>query len=273
MTKRTLDRGILETVGEQLAVPASNATANNITVFATRWGFGGLVIEPAAALRWQLTPKIHSIFLYDVSAAVGSRWKNLQGNANGLLDRHVAGDTSTLLDSMQTGDKIYIGTQRPHGGFSVDMDASAVNGNASTLTLKYSKSDNTFASQAITDGTITVATKTLSGDGNITLDAIPTDWVEDDLKVLTGLTQMDLPNRRLYWVELSISAALSADVEIEKVISMSQRASGATLGGGYMKANVEYTLNFSDDAGGLQLMAQAASSTTANVSWLKRDPE
>src|SRR3990167_5547988 len=229
---------------ENLTVPASNGTK---TVFNVRHGFREVGITPTLAVVVALAPRIAQAWFYDASAT--SKWIDLLGGQNAIVNRQVAGDTSTTLDAMQTGDKIYLGTFEPHGGVFVDMDASAVNGNASTLSLKYSKNDDTFAVQAITDGTASGGA-TLAQDGNITLDAIPTTW--DAVHLRTLLSDVTAPPAVLYWVEFSISAALSADVEVEEFAAFHQDSANV---GEKIPAGTLHFIDISTHTGGLEMLS------------------
>ena len=257
MATNVVNEPIQEFHGESLTVPGSSAARG---IFLLRKPFGEFLFEPQAAMRLVLSPRIELGYFYDASAAVGSRWKDL---ASRITNRHVAGDTSTILDAMQTGDFIYLGCKVPFLGFWVDMDASAINGNTATLAMAYSKSDSTFASGTISsDGTVT-SSATLAKDGLVVI-TVPTDWMQFKLSAI--LSDLSAPSRELYWLRFSVSAALSADIEMEGIAALQSPVSV----GAYLKANVEYTMGLGDEVGSLEVLAQADAATSAKCSWIRR---
>jgi hypothetical protein len=108
------------------------------------------------------------------------------------------------LNKVSNGDWVVVGGPEPFCGACIDMDAANVNANASVLTAKYWNGSDWAALSNVTDGTIAVAGKTLSGDGQITWD-VPSDWAASTINGITA-----------YWVQLSVSLALSAAVEVEE---------------------------------------------------------
>ena len=264
MAIRIVDAPIKDLYGEQLTVPANTGTRN---IFPMRFGFGEILIEPAAAMRLGFAPRIKEAWFYDASATT---WVNLLNASRALINRHVAGDTGTTLDAMQTTDYIYVGCDEPYLGLYVNMDASTVNSNAATLAGGYSKNDDTFAALTIgSDGTAS-AGATLAQDG-LVLWTVPTDWARFSLATI--LADITAPSRKLHWVRLSVSAALSADVEMEQLAALhtpAVAASTTTGPGMFNKASQEYSIDVSDEVGALEVIAQGAVATTVNVSWIKR---
>ena len=108
------------------------------------------------------------------------------------------------LDTAANGDWFVIGGPVPFIGAALDMDAANVNGNASVLTVEYWTGAAWAAVANLVDGTIAVAGKTLSGDGQISWD-LPTGWAASTINSITA-----------YWVRCSVSAAVSAAVDIEE---------------------------------------------------------
>ena len=93
---QTVSAPITKTYSEQLVnaeCPANNGTRRPIAV---RRGFSEVLIEPAAAGRLHLVPAIREFYFYDNSLPLGSRWIDLlRDKDKALINRHVAGDTST----------------------------------------------------------------------------------------------------------------------------------------------------------------------------------
>lgn len=271
---RITDAPINDAWGEQLTVPGNAGTK---TVFGLRHGFNEILIECAAASRIHLPPAIIQLVHYDASASAGSRWVSLLGTQgqgfSSLINRNVTGGTGTQLDSMATADYIYIGTTGRHGGIFVDMTASVNATVSSVMTAAYSATAS-FTADAITDGTVTSG-RTLAKDGNITIDTVPSEslWVPRTLLELGETAAVDLPGDRLYWWRLDVSVAMPADVEIQEILPFHRaHADVATESGGsiYLKATTEYTIDIDrNKVGGLEIGAQGAGATTANVSWLE----
>ena len=119
-----------------------------------------------------------------------------------ILDNLVDGSAGTTsLMPLETTDKWYVGYDMRFDTVSVDV--SSANAVASTLTGEY-WNGHTWTAVTITDGTITVATKTLSGDGDITLMATPADWQRGRSSAETTL------DSGLYWLRFSVSVNLTA---------------------------------------------------------------
>lgn len=272
---RITDAPISDFFGEQLGIPAENATK---TVFALRHGFSEILFHVDAAARLHLTPAITEIFHFDASASAGSRWVSLlgsQGNEfNSLINRSVTGGTGTQLDSLAVADFIYIGTTRRHGGIDLQMTAS-VNGTNSVLTAAYG-ADTSFTADAITDGTIS-GSATMAQDGNITIDSVPTQslWRRRTLSALGLTDDGDLPAAKLYWWRLDVSVELDSDTEWEEVICFhhTNAADVAEAGGSmYVKSGVEYTIDIDRNlVGGLEFSEDAAvGSKLVNLTWISR---
>jgi hypothetical protein len=113
---------------------------------------------------------------------------------------------ASSLDTLANGDALYIGSHLPFRGIAVDIDAA--NGTASVLAGHYRKSDNTWAALTVTDNTASGAA-TLAQDGTITW-TMPTDWQLDTLLAAGAAATVNHSGSRLYWVRLSVSAALDS---------------------------------------------------------------
>jgi len=108
------------------------------------------------------------------------------------------------LDTVANGDWYVIGGPVPFAGVAIDVTAN-VNTNAAVLTAEYWTGAAWAALANVTDGTILVATKTHSGDGQVSWD-MPAVWAT---LALGGITA--------YWVRFSTSAAWSATVEVAEI--------------------------------------------------------
>jgi hypothetical protein len=110
------------------------------------------------------------------------------------------------LDTLANGDWFIIGCPVPFCGAALDMDAANVNGNASVMTAQYWDGAAWQNLANFTDGTIAVAGRTLSGDGQLSW-SLPAAglWLPS---TINGIT--------MYWVRCSVSLLLSANVDVEE---------------------------------------------------------
>ncbi len=108
------------------------------------------------------------------------------------------------LDTVANGDWFIVGYSVPFIGVALDLDAANVNANASVLTVEIWTGAAWAAVANMVDGTIAVAGKTLSGDGQVTWD-LPAVWA---MSTINGINAC--------WARFSVSAALSANVDIEE---------------------------------------------------------
>lgn len=106
------------------------------------------------------------------------------------------------LDAMPSEDFLYIGSDIQFLGLDIDM-GSNVNANTATLTVEY-WNGSAWTALSITDRTI-ASGKTLAQDGDIVWSG-PSGWA---MKVVNSENK--------YWVRLSVSAALSATVDVDNI--------------------------------------------------------
>ena len=167
----------------------------------------------AVVVRYALNPWLIIVKTTDAFAAVG--------NATDYSEEAQDGSTATLvtLSSLSTAandDYLYVGAHVPFRG--VDIDVNATNGNASVLTVKYRKNDNTWADITATDGT-TSGGATLAQDGTVTW-TVPTDWLSASLRSI-GADGFN-PNVALYWTRWEVSAALDASVTLSHMLALNR---------------------------------------------------
>lgn len=130
--------------------------------------------------------------------------------------------TSVVLSSLGTaaqGDFLYVGSHLPFAGVEIDVDAA--NGNASVITVKYRKADNTWADISDTDGTASGGAS-LAQDGSVTW-TVPSDWITcrlfdaGDTKLNLGFAKEDM-----YWTRWEWSAALDASTTLDSMIAINR---------------------------------------------------
>jgi hypothetical protein len=110
------------------------------------------------------------------------------------------------LDTAANNDWFLIGCPAPFCGVALDIDAVNKNSNAATLTVEYWNGTAWAAFQNLVDGTAS-AGATLAQDGQVT-------W---NLANASSWAALELATYNFYWVRMSVSAALSASVDIEEV--------------------------------------------------------
>ena len=128
--------------------------------------------------------------------------------------------TSVTLSGLGTaaqGDFLYVGSRVPFSGVAIDIDAA--NGNASVITVKYRKSDNTWADISATDGTDN-AGASLGVDGSVTW-TVPADWLTARLRE-TGDTGVNfgVAQQEMFWTRWQWSAALDASTTLDSMVAI-----------------------------------------------------
>jgi len=119
------------------------------------------------------------------------------------------GSASTQMDldsfnTLANEDWFLVGSTSKFHAVKFDMDASAFNDEAATLTCHYW--NGAWTALTISDGTA-VGTDTLKQDGYVWF-AIPSDWYPSD-PTATGTPY--------YYLRFTVSAQLSADVDVEEI--------------------------------------------------------
>lgn len=265
MATRVVDQPIKKFEGETLTVPASNGTRDAYNI---RPGYQEILIEPVAAMRLQFVPKITSILFYDSS---NTKWTDILKEYPHFLDRTNAVDVG-VLSGMTTADSLYIGTAGIVGGERINV-GTAVNNNTADLTAAYSPASGDWTSLTVaSDGTASGGA-TLAQDG-LVLFTVPTNW---GYRNLTDLSVPGTPpkSEAAFWQKLTVSALVDTPILLENLTVVGQIGVGidsttAATGGIWLKATTEYTMDVAEDVGALEIMAQAASATTARVTWIRR---
>lgn len=108
------------------------------------------------------------------------------------------------LDTLANGDWVVAGYSARFNNLYVDMDAANLNVNAATLAVAYWNGTAWAAVAGLSDGTISGGA-TFRQDGTISW-TMPTDWQQNTVDGVTA-----------FHVRLSVSAALSAQVDVDEV--------------------------------------------------------
>ncbi len=130
--------------------------------------------------------------------------------------------TDVVLSSLGTAaqlDFLYVGSPLPFGGVQVDVDAA--NGTASVITVKYRKSDLTWADITATDGTASGGAS-MAVDGAVTWTA-PSDWIPSSL-IAAGDTNLTSPplGTPLFWTRWEFSAGLDSSTTLNSMLAISK---------------------------------------------------
>lgn len=173
----------------------------------------GRLYSTAVVSVVKLNPYLAVIKTQDSGVTATDYSQNAQDNSTA---------TSVTLSSQGTaaqGDFLYVGAHLPFRGVSIDVDAG--NGNASVLTVKYRKSDNTWADTSATDGTISTGFS-MAVDGTVAW-TVPTDWIPCKLAVADAVgAAFPYRSDELYWTRWEFSAALDSSTTLDSMLAMSR---------------------------------------------------
>jgi hypothetical protein len=134
------------------------------------------------------------------------------------------------LGTLAQGDFLLIGSHVPFRGLNVDIDAA--NGNAATILVEY-WNGSAWTDISATDGTASGGA-TFAVDGAVTW-TVPASWTKERMREM-GLTPAaavgPLQQEPLYWVRVSVSAALDSTTRANGILGMSRSTAYAELGTG-----------------------------------------
>lgn len=177
----------------------------------------------AVVARLGLCPWLSVLKTQDAGVSITDYSDNAQDNS-------VATDvTLSSQGTAANGDFLYVGSHIPFRGVYIDVDAA--NGNASVLTVKYRKSDNTWADISAADGS-TSAGASIAVDGAVTW-TVPTDWIPCQLPQIGDLaSSLGGSGHKFYWTRWEFSAALDASTTLNSMTALPQSTSYAELPSG-----------------------------------------
>jgi len=255
--------------GSEQIAPLSDA---NVTTSRLAINFrkdaGGMLIEAAAAIRLGLTPRIDAVFWHDTSADV---WYDLLKTGPDIRDRAQTGTAGFILAS---ADHLYIGTNARTSGYRFDI--TTVNStNSSANVSQHNSATGWTTVTSFSDGTDD-ATDVFAQDGTMTFTLPGADaWPRRNLEDLVTSAAYPLVPEPLHWFRYSADANLTV-VTINQLIALTGAnptagtMDSSTADMGFFKATTEYTINVTDESGGIEVIAQAAANTTLNITWLGR---
>ena len=173
----------------------------------------------AVVCKYSLNPFLTVLKTTDALVAAS----NITDGSKNVQD----GDTGTSLslNSFSTAansDFIYVGSHIPFRGVRVIIGNTNA-GSASVLTVKYRKSDNTWADISVTDGTSSGG-KTFAQTGNVTW-TLPTDWIARSL-VSIGDTTLVAPailnEPEMYWTRWETDVVFDSTVTATGMLAMNR---------------------------------------------------
>jgi len=205
----------------------------------------------AVVTKFALNPHLTVVKTVDAGAA----WVDYSTAAqDGLATTDVV---LSSLDTLANGDALWLGSHEPFRGAIVDVDAA--NANASVLAAHYPVG-TVMTTLAPTDGTLS-AGAAFAVDGSITW-AVPSNWSQEKLSSLlaTSVAAPPSPAAEMFWVRLTVSAALDASTTLNSILALNRSTAyaeltnGQTLEGRCVKA-----------AGGVGCIEALTDAGTANL--------
>ena len=209
-------------LGDEKLVGASKGIATTTTAAVTAIPNGAhyLTMMPrnfttAVVIKYALNP-----YLFIVKQSGASTFSDISDEAQD-------GDATSLIfdsfDVIANDEALYIGSHQRFGGVKVNMVDAKVNATNSVLTVKYRKSDDTWADISDTDGTIN-SSSTFGVDGNVTWTT-PTDWKMDSMINISDFTaaiDKTFPQNLapLFWTRWEVSVQLDSETEVEEFLPM-----------------------------------------------------
>lgn len=240
MAQEIIQRQMTGVQGEQLALTTVLAT---LSIPRGRDGasIAGALLKCASDFRFQISPRLQAVLK---TTDIGVTFTD----ATAAVEDRAAASVLTLsaLSTLANGDYLLVGSNKPFGGIAVDV--ANVNSNASVMAVHY-WNGTAYASITPTDGTISPAGTSLGADGQITW-TVPADW-----------TPLAIYGRTLYWVRISFSAALDADVTVQGMALLSKDANR-----GYGYAGQAVVIPLGSDSGALEAIL-GASTATLDITW------
>lgn len=239
--------------GETITLATSVAFAT--VKGAPPWANALLLHAPSSTLEnisIGLAPRIKSVKFFDTSASAPQY-------TNYLTEATDRSTSAVTLNSMATGDFLYVGCAEPFRGLAINL--TNLNDNASVMTVEYRKNDDTWANISVSDGT-NDSGDTLKQDGLLTW-TVPTNWQT------TGVGDSGSTQEGLFWVRISVSSVLDSSVTVVDIFPMMGDSTNGYL---LMRSNNDAAphlyLPFDGGVfGGIE--AKSASITSAmNVTWL-----
>lgn len=236
--------------------------------------YQAIVYNPSEDFRMNINPAILDVVFYDASSSAGARYEKASGTSNSLLrdmtDRDIGNGTGTALDSSTTSDFLYLRVSENIGGLRIVIGSANSTANT-TLLVTYRKTDDTWASLSITDGTASGGVA-LAQTGSVTWTA-PSDWKNTSLYDIEELADTgardesaykDAPKDRGMWIRIAWDEALDSDTEIDDIWTLNAKTDR-----GYFRSATEYALSLDRRASGAIEAILASGTDTLQVTWMR----
>jgi len=212
----------------------------------------------AAVTKLALNPYLVVIKTTDALATVA----NMTDASEAVQDAGLLGTTTLDMGSfpvVATG-RLYVGAHTQFRGVRVTIGNNNTTG-GTVLTVKYWKTDNTWASISVTDGTS--STDTLRQTGNATW-TVPTDWKKASLFDIgdTTLAAPSILKQPLFWTRWETDVAFTdASVTIAEMQAMNRDTAQyhERIAGSSFEADVHRNI------GGIGCVELLTDAGTANV--------
>ena len=158
-----------------------------------------------------------------VAVSGGDAADALRDDSVNAQDGDAATDiTLSLLATLADGGRIYVGSSRRFRGIYCDVDAA--NGTAATILVEY-WANNRWVDASATDGTASGGA-TFAIDGAITW-TVPAAWGAGKLNEMLNLNPRDTRDhaqRNMYWMRISVSAAMDAATTLNSLVLLQRSA-------------------------------------------------
>lgn len=210
-------------------------------------------LSTAVVARFAFCPWVRVYKTTDSLAAEA----NLTDYSDAAQDGSTGTDvTLSSLDTVANGDWVLVGSAVPFRGLNVDVDAA--NSTSATLSVHY-WNGSAWTDISPSDGTASGGA-TFAQDGNITW-TVPTAWTTAKLTdIYTSAFKNGKTGEELYWLRLSVSAALDSSTTLNSLLAMNESTAYAEFVSGQ---TVEQAIQ--RDIGGQSGVEALTDAGTANL--------
>lgn len=212
-------------------------------------------LSGAAVVQWLPCPWLTVIKTNDLLVA------NVVDQSFALQDN----STSTSVDfnsfgTLANGFALYVGSWTQFSGVVVDIQNTNAGSNT-TLTVKYRKSDDTWADISASDGTAS-ASKSFAQDGSVTW-TVPTDWITARL-FDTGDTKANIGIGReeLFWTRWEVSVVFDSTVSANSFQAIPASTVYAEIPAGFSE---QFACTVGPATGGISAIQAKTDAGTANL--------
>ena len=251
MSTAVIPSPIREVIGDALSpLTLNSSTKQYITVEP---GFHEVMLYSASQFKLLLNPKIEQALKYTVLGGFSRSETALQDK--------VATVAAMAVGGLLTTGFLYFATQEQISGLNVTMKSGDVNANVATLKVEY-WNGTAWADTSASDGT-TSAGATLAQSGAITW-SVPAAELPLFAGILLGNDEYFGRNQNLYWYRVSVSATLSATVNISEMNTINKGTNYALIEAAIIHSFSVNTVR----VGCLQVLSVSAT-PVLDIDWVK----